>query len=43
MQRRDFIRFCAASAAAAGAPAVQADARPHLYQRVKLVAENGAP
>jgi Rieske Fe-S protein len=43
MQRRDFIRFCAASAAAAGAPAVQADARPHLYRRVKLVAENGAP
>lgn len=43
MERRAFIKFCAASAAAAGAPAVSADARPHLYQRVKLVAENGAP
>ncbi|MDH3319045.1 MAG: twin-arginine translocation signal domain-containing protein [Betaproteobacteria bacterium] len=43
MQRRDFIKYCAASAAAVGAPVVSADARPHLYQRVKLVAENGAP
>ena len=43
MQRRDFIKFCAASAAAAGAPAVQADARPHLYQRAKLVGADGAP
>jgi Rieske Fe-S protein len=43
MERRDFIKFCAASAAAAGAPEVSADARPHLYQRVRLVAENGAP
>jgi len=43
MERRDFIKFCAASAAAAGAPEVSADARPHLYQRVRLVDENGAP
>jgi len=43
MQRRDFIKFCAASAAAAGAPAVSADARPHLYQRAKLVGADGAP
>jgi arsenite oxidase small subunit len=43
MERRAFIKFCAASAAAAGAPAVSADARPHLYRRVRLVAENGAP
>jgi Rieske Fe-S protein len=43
MERRDFIKFCAATAAATGAPAVSADARPHLYQRVKLVAESGAP
>lgn len=44
MQRRDFIRFCAASAAAAGAPVVvAADARPQFYGRAKLVGENGAP
>lgn len=43
MERRDFIKFCAASAAAGGAPAVAADARPHLYQRVRLVSESGAP
>jgi arsenite oxidase small subunit len=43
MQRRDFIKFCAASAAAAGAPEVQADARPHLYHRAKLVDADGAP
>jgi len=43
MERRDFIKFCAASAAAAGAPPVSADARPRLYQRAKLVGENGAP
>ena len=43
MERREFIRFCAASAAAAGTPAVSAGARPHLYQRVKLVSEDGAP
>jgi len=43
MQRRDFMKFCAASAAAAGAPEVSADAQPHLYQRVQLVAEDGTP
>ena len=43
MERRDFIKFCAASAAAAGAPPVSADARPRLYPRAKLVGENGAP
>lgn len=43
MERRDFIKFCAASAAAAGAPAVSADARPHFYERVKLVGEDRAP
>ncbi len=43
MERRDFIKFCAASAAAAGAPAVSADARPHLYQRAKLVGEDRVP
>ena len=42
MERRAFIKFCAASAAAAGSPAVAADARPRFYQRVKLVDEDGA-
>jgi Rieske Fe-S protein len=44
MQRREFIKFCAAGAAAAGAPAAVAeDARPHFYSRAKLVAGSGAP
>jgi Rieske Fe-S protein len=47
MERRDFIRFCAASAAAAsssrGAPALASDARPHLYSRSRLVDEKGGP
>jgi len=43
MQRRAFLKFCAVSAAAAGAPAVAADARPQFYQRVKLVGEDRAP
>jgi Rieske Fe-S protein len=44
MQRREFVTFCAASAAAAGAPAVAAaDATPTLYGPVKLVSGSGAP
>ncbi|HEX7219659.1 MAG TPA: twin-arginine translocation signal domain-containing protein [Burkholderiales bacterium] len=43
MERRDFIKFCAASAAALGAPEVGADARVHLYSRARLVDEKGAP
>ncbi len=43
MQRRDFLGFCAASAAGAGVPALAADARPQLYGKVKLVGESGAP
>lgn len=49
MQRREFLRFCAASAASAsaagspGSPALAADAAPRLYGRAKLVAESGAP
>lgn len=43
MLRRDFIKFCAASAAATGSPALAADARPQLYSRVRLVGETGAP
>jgi len=42
VERRDFIKFCAASAAAAGAPQVAADARPQLYERARLVDERGA-
>jgi len=43
MERRDFLKLCAAGAAAAGAPALAADARPRLYSRALLVDENGAP
>ena len=43
MQRREFIGFCAASAAGAGVPALAADARPRLYGRARLVGESGAP
>lgn len=44
MQRREFIKFCAASAAAPAAPAALADdARPHFYSRAKLVDPAGAP
>jgi Rieske Fe-S protein len=41
MERRAFIKFCAASALSA-TPAIAADARPRFYQRVKLVDEQGA-
>jgi len=43
MQRRDFIRLCAAAAAAGSAPAVSADARPRLYARATLVGPDGRP
>ena len=44
MQRREFVKFCAASAAAVKAPhAVAVDASPILYGRVKLVRGNGEP
>ena len=43
MERRDFIKFCAASAAAVGAPGVAADARVRFYGKARLVDENGAP
>ena len=43
MQRRDFVKFCAATAAAASAPAAAlTDATPTFYARVKLIAANGA-
>jgi hypothetical protein len=41
MQRRDFIKFCAASGAAAGAPALAADATPSYYGRTRLVDGGG--
>src|SRR5687767_5134267 len=44
MQRRDFVKFCAATAAAAKVPAAAAaDATPTFYSRVKLVRSDGAP
>ena len=43
MERRGFIKFCAASAAAIGTPAVAADARVQLYSRARLVDEKGQP
>jgi len=46
MERRDFLKVCAASAAAgvgtaSGLPVLAADARPQLYGRVQLVDEKG--
>jgi Rieske Fe-S protein len=44
MKRRDFIRVCAASAAAASAPSLPAsDAVPRYYSRARLVDEGGQP
>jgi arsenite oxidase small subunit len=43
MERRGFIKFCAATMAGLGAPAVAADARVHLYGKAKLLDEKGAP
>jgi Rieske Fe-S protein len=43
MERRNFIKFCAASAAATGVPALAADARPQLYSRSRLLDEDGKP
>ena len=47
MERRDFIKLCAASAATSGittgVPALAADARPQLYARTLLVDEGGKP
>jgi arsenite oxidase small subunit len=43
MERRDFIKFCAASAAATGPAALAADSNPRMYSRARLVSGNGAP
>jgi arsenite oxidase small subunit len=40
MERRDFVKFCAASALVSPG-AVGADSRPRLYSRARLVNENG--
>ena len=37
MERRGFIKFCAASVAALGSSEVAADARVRLYAKAKLV------
>jgi arsenite oxidase small subunit len=42
MQRRDFVKFCAATVLASPS-AVAADSRPRFYGRAKLVDEKGAP
>src|ERR1700704_267160 len=44
MERRDFLKACAAGAAAiGGTPALAADARPHLSQRAVLGDGKGEP
>jgi Rieske Fe-S protein len=43
MERRGFIKFCAASAAALGTPGGAADARAQFYSRARLVDEKGSP
>ena len=47
MERREFVSFCVATAAAAGAPAsfstLAADSQPRLYSRSRLVDAKGAP
>jgi arsenite oxidase small subunit len=43
MERRGFIKFCAASVAGLGAAEVAADARVQPYAKAKLVDEKGAP
>ena len=43
MERRGFIKFCAASVAALGAPELNADARAQFYSKARLVDEKGVP
>jgi len=44
MERRDFLKACAAGAAAAGASSIAAaDATAHFYRRAQLLDEQGAP
>jgi arsenite oxidase small subunit len=41
VERRDFLKLCAVASLAS--PAIAADARPKLYQKVLLLDEKGAP
>ena len=43
MERRGFIKYCAASVAALGSGELAADARVQLYSKATLVDEKGAP
>jgi Rieske Fe-S protein len=43
MERRGFIKFCAASVAALGSAGTAADARAQFYARARLIDEKGAP
>src|SRR5688500_9844091 len=43
MERRDFIKFCAATAAAAQSPALAADAQPRFYAKARLLDDRGVP
>jgi Rieske Fe-S protein len=43
MERREFIKFCAATAGITAAPEVAADARPQFYSRAKLIDGRGIP
>jgi arsenite oxidase small subunit len=43
MQRREFVAFCAASAASAATSALADDAQPRRYSRARLVDTAGAP
>ena len=43
MERRDFIKLCAATAVLHGPAAVAADASPRQYTRARLVDEKGVP
>jgi arsenite oxidase small subunit len=43
MERREFVKLCAAASASLAAPGVRADARPRFYARARLVDEQGAP
>ena len=43
MERREFVKFCAASALAGGPGTLAADSQPRLYTRARLVDEKGAP
>jgi arsenite oxidase small subunit len=43
MQRREFVAFCVASAAAAASASVGADSQPRPYRRARLLDAGGSP